>query len=404
MVLWYTMHKISALNSLTKNFSFSTLTINRMQQSNHPSKHKEKDRLITNDNCTSPSTHSEKKSLWNFSISKLSPRRSVDCSNFDKFNSKNQSAFDYINLPNQLQNAQLNAVSQPNDNKSLNSSYHQQHSQSPEIISRSQDCAIETGATAVLSCHIRNHESSKITWRKTEPNPTQINPSNKFNFNLANNGEARLIIKDLTVGDSGLYVCAVSNRFGTTQCTIGLTVLSQIECLGESNIEVLSPTSVRLSWDSSTSYIVEYCRFGSMMWIKADENPVKPMVIVQALTPGETYSFRLICANSNVVSLPSPSVVMPASETHLWQQQQFSNRYFSVSELGRGRFSVVRLAKDSVTGHFVAMKQISRRKQDLVVTKEEYKLMAATLHISTVRGLALFENAPCIGVDTIIME
>lgn len=376
-----------------------------MQQSNHPTKLKEKDRLITNDNCTSPSTHPEKKSLWNFSISKLSPRRSVDCSNFDKLNAKNQTAFDYINLPSQLQNTQLNAaVSPTNDNKSLTSSYHQQHSQSPEIISRSQDCLIETGATAVLSCHIRNFENSKVTWRKTEPNPTQINPSNKFNFNLTNNGEARLMITDLTNSDSGLYVCAVSNRYGTTQCTIGLTVISQIESLGESNIEVLSPTSVRLNWDSSSSYIVEYCRLGSMMWLKADENPVKSMAVVQALTPGETYSFRLICANSNVVSLPSPSVVMPANETHLWQQQQFSNRYFSVSELGRGRFSVVRLAKDSVTGHFVAMKQISRRKQDLNVTKEEYKLMASTIHINTVRGLALFENAPCIGVDTIIME
>ncbi len=394
------------MNSLTKSFSFSKpfQCVNRKQQSNHPSKQKDKDRLITNDNSTSPSTHSEKKSLWNFSISKLSPRRSVDCSNFDKLNSKNQNTFDYINLPNQLQNAQLNTVALSNDNKSLNSSYHQQHSQSPEIISRSQDCFIVAGSTAVLSCHIRNHENSKVTWRKTEPNPTQIAQSNKFNFNLANNGEARLIILDLTIGDSGLYVCAVSNRFGTTQCTIGLTVLSQIESLSESNIEVLSPTSVRLNWESSTSYVVEYCRLGSQMWLKADENPVKPMVVVQALTPGETYSFRLICANSNAVSLPSPSVIMPANETHLWQQQQFSNRYFSVSELGRGRFSVVRLAKDSVTSHFVAMKQISRRKQDLAVTKEEYKLMASTQHVNTVRGLALFENAPCIGIDTIIME
>lgn len=390
------------LNQITspklKRFSFSKPKFfNRTQQS----KQKDKDRLITND--TSPSAHHEKKSLWNFSISKLSPRRSVDCSNFDKFNSKNQTAFDYINLPNQLQNTQLNAVS-PLTDKPLNSSFHQPHTQSPEIISRSQDCLIETGSTAMLSCHIRNYENSKVTWRKTEPNPTQISQSNKFNINLTNNGEARLVITDLTMADSGLYVCAVSNRYGTTQCTIGLTVLSQVECLGESNIEVLSPTSVRLNWDSASSYVVEYCRLGSMMWLKADEIPVKSTAIVQSLTPGETYSFRLVCANSNVVSLPSPSVVMPANETHLWQQQQFSNRYFSVSELGRGRTGVVRLAKDSVTGHFVAMKQISRRKQDLTVTKEEYKLMASTIHINTVRGLALFENAPCIGIDTIIME
>lgn len=256
----------------------------------------------------------------------------------------------------------------------------------------------------MLSCHIRNHENSKITWRKTEPNPSPINASNKFNISAGSNGEARLVITDLSICDGGLYVCAVSNRFGITQCTIGLTVLSQIEALNESNIEVLSPTVVRLSWESSGSYVVEYCRIGSMLWVRADENPVRSMVAITTLTPGETYSFRLMCANSNVVSLPSPSIVMPASETHLWQQQQFSNRYFSVSELGRGRFSIVRLAKDSVTGHFVAMKQISRRKQDLAVTKEEYKLMASTQHTHTVRGLAFFENAPRIGMDTIIME
>lgn len=64
----------------------------------------------------------------------------------------------------------------------------------------------------------------------------------------------------------------------------------------------------------------------------------------------------------------------------------------------------MRLATDTVTGQKVALKQISRKYQDLITTQEEYKLLASAQHPNIVRGLALFENAPLQGIDTIVME
>ena len=280
---------------------------------------------------------------------------------------------------------------------------HQQH---PEIISRSKDTIIKTGGTILLCCRVRNFENSQISWRKTEPNPMAVTQSAKINIAVSNSGEARLTIHQATMSDSGLYVCAVSNRFGTTQCTIGVTVMSsQMDVLSETNIEVLTPTSVRLNWDSLNSYIVEYCQIGTMHWRRLhDDKPVYSKYIVGGLVAGDSYTFRLVCPNTGVASLPSTAVTMPISETHLWQQQQFSNRYKPMSELGRGRFAIIRLASDLITGQRVALKQISRRHQDLGTTQEEYKLVSSAHHPNIVRGLAFYENAPTPGADTIVME
>lgn len=212
-------------------------------------------------------------------------------------------------------------------------------------------------------------------------------------------------------------MCAASNQFGIAQCAIGLTVITptneatdhdDVDYRTDVYVEVINPTSVRVSWDFSASttnsYIIEYCRIGTNNWSMNDDKPVRSRYILSGLTPGESYTFRLLCPNTNVASLPSATITMPLSEQHMWQQQQFNNRYTSLSELGRGRFAIVRLATDTVTGQKVALKQISRKYQDLIITQEEYKLLALAQHPNTVRGLALFENAPLQGIDTIVME
>lgn len=205
-------------------------------------------------------------------------------------------------------------------------------------------------------------------------------------------------------------------QFGIAQCPIGLTVVTANDntYIDDANyctdvyVEVVNPTSVRVSWEFSSSttnsYIIEYCRTGSNNWTMKDDKPVRARYILNGLIPGESYTFRLLCPNTNVASLPSAPVTMPLSENHMWQQQQFNNRYTSHVELGRGRFSIVRLATDTVTGQQVALKQITRKYQNLVTTQEEYKLLASTQHPNIARGLALFENAPIQGIDTIVME
>lgn len=288
----------------------------------------------------------------------------------------------------------------------------------PEILSRTKDMIVEAGHSIVLSCHIRNEINANTIWRKTEPDCMIItNSTPKFQTTyLASSGESRLLINNVEPHDSGIYVCTATNQFGIAQCAIGLTVMTSTDnadiddtdYCADVYVEVINPTSVRVSWDFSASttnsYIIEYCRSGSNNWIIKDDKPVRSRYILSGLTPGETYTFRLLCPNTNVASLPSAATTMPLSEQHMWQQQQFNNRYTSLSELGRGRFSIVRLASDAITGQKVALKQISRKYQDLVATQEEYKLLALAQHPNTIRGLALFENAPLQGIDTIVME
>lgn len=309
--------------------------------------------------------------------------------------------------------------------------HHQHHQQAPEIISRSQDCVIPYGSTAILSCRIRNHEHATITWRKTEPNPAPICAQTaKFNFIVTAAGEARLMIAQATKADGGLYVCAVANRYGLTQATIGVSVLtSQLDVLGERSCEPIGPTALRVTWESLNAYVIEVClqqqhastlaldspaaaagQFpGASKWLRPDGNvAVRSKHIVQGLAAGGTYVVRLVCAVTGAHSGASPPVQMPVSEQHMWQQQQFAARYTTAkagrAELGRGRFSVVRRGSDSVTGQAVGLKQVLRRHQELERTQEEYRLLAGAQHPNIVRALGLFENAPAPGADTIVME
>lgn len=311
-------------------------------------------------------------------------------------------------------NYDLNSITLGQDGDDISNS----NNVSPEIVSRTKDTVAELGQSVVLSCHIRNGINAKIIWRKMEPDCMIItNSTTKYQITYTNASDARLHIKNVESQDSGVYVCTASNQFGIVQCAIGLTVITrgtEHKDTDDPNyytdvyVEVVNPTSVRVSWEFSSSttnsYIIEYCRTGTNNWIMNDDKPVRPRYILIGLTPGESYTFRLLCPNTNVASLPSASITMPLSEQHMWQQQQFNTRYTALSELGRGRFSIVRLATDAVTGQKVALKQISRKHQDLTITQEEYKLLASAHHPNTIRAFALFENAPLQGIDTIVME
>lgn len=116
------------------------------------------------------------------------------------------------------------------------------------------------------------------------------------------------------------------------------------------------------------------------------------------------YSFRIVAAKHKLVGLPSIAVTLPLAENAKWQQEQFKRRYLETGEIGRGRFSIVRQAKDRGTGQEVALKQVSRRRQPHQTTQAEYSLLAGIQHKNIVHAMALFGNAPIPGVDTIVLE
>lgn len=278
----------------------------------------------------------------------------------------------------------------------------------PEFRDKMKDITVQTGSKVVLKCRVRNcNRNTKLTWKKVEPN-LGVLQNGKFLQGDCEEGIAMLSIDNIKPTDAGIYSLTVSNEFGSISCNAKVNVTNSYPPVPEPKIQVISCSSVSLEWESShySQFIMEYCKLGSGEWISPNNNqPVNSQSFtVENLIPGETYSFRIVSAQNNVVSLPSIAVTLPVAENLRWQQEQFKQRYIELDEIDRGRFSVVRLARDRGTGEEVALKQVIRRKQPHHVTQEEYSLLSGMQHSNIIRSLALFDNAPLPGIDTIILE
>lgn len=65
---------------------------------------------------------------------------------------------------------------------------------------------------------------------------------------------------------------------------------------------------------------------------------------------------------------------------------------------------MVKLAEDRGTGQRVALKQVDTRKVSQTCIRAEYCLLTSLSHSAIIRAFAIFENAPSLGVDTIVLE
>jgi len=278
-----------------------------------------------------------------------------------------------------------------------------------EFLDKIKNLTSQCGSKVVFKCRVKHCGGNmKISWRKTEPDPCVLRSSGRFVISRTDDGVAMLVINNTRLSDSGSYLCTVSNEIGSTQCSAVLTVTDSLPPLHEPNLEVLSCSSVLLEWESDTydQFLVEYCKLGSGEWLSPNNNQVvnSQSYTLEHLTPGETYSFRIVAAQNKLVGLPSIAVTLPVADNIRWQQEQFKRRYTELEELGRGRFSIVRKAKDRGTGQEVALKEVLRRKQSHKVTQAEYTLLAGMQHLNIIHAMALFDNAPVPGVDTIVLE
>lgn len=279
----------------------------------------------------------------------------------------------------------------------------------PEFLDKIKNLTSQCGSKVVFKCRVKQCGGNmKISWRKTEPDPCVMRNSGRFVISRTDDGGATLVINNTRLSDSGSYLCTVSNEIGSTQCSAVLTITDSLPPLHEPKIEILSCSSVLLEWESDTydQFLVEYCKLGSGEWLSPNNSQIitSTTYTMEHLTPGETYSFRIIAAQNKLVSLPSIAVTLPVADSIRWQQEQFKRRYFELEEIGRGRFSIVRKAKDRGTGQEVALKEVLRRKQSHKVTQAEYALLAGMQHVNIIHAMALFDNAPIPGVDTIVLE
>ncbi|KAI5735919.1 hypothetical protein M8J77_024245 [Diaphorina citri] len=163
------------------------------------------------------------------------------------------------------------------------------------------------------------------------------------------------------------------------------------------NVHPLSESSVELALLTENLSSIRLCDHESGVWSDARWviSPHNGTIQVDDLAPGHTYTF---CINNEY------KVLYTVPFETRWQQEQFEHRYEELERLGNGRFCTVRKARDRGTGQLVALKQIPRERQPQQITRAEYNLLSTLMHAHIPTALALFENAPVPGTDTIVMQ
>lgn len=279
----------------------------------------------------------------------------------------------------------------------------------PKFVFKLTDANIVCGSKVLFKCKVKPFDKNlRISWQKIKPDQLVIRNSGRFIVSQDEDGTCSLLISNARITDSGIYTCCASNVLGSVQCSAVLNVSDSLSNLQEPKVQIISSTSVLLEWENNgnTQFYVEYCRLGTGEWLSPNNSTVlnSDSYTIKNLDPGETYSFRLVTTQNNVATLPTMAITLPVADDLRWQQDQFNRRYLEMEEIGRGRFSVVKKAKDRGTGFEVALKQVFRRKQTHKVTQAEYTLLAGIQHKNVIRALALFNNAPVPGIDTIVLE
>lgn len=179
---------------------------------------------------------------------------------------------------------------------------------------------------------------------------TVIRAGGRFNIRLSSEGFATLSICQTRSADTGQYTCTVTNSAGSVSSSAYLTVTSKLN-----------------GFDGIKSR--QQAEGGKKNFLLGPEKD-------DAEEEGDVN----------------------------WEAEQFRKRYEELEELGRGRMSVVRAARDRSTGHVVAVKQVNRKFQTLEMTRAEYALLATLRHSHLPQALALFTNAPNSATDSIVME
>lgn len=279
----------------------------------------------------------------------------------------------------------------------------------PEFVSKIIDTSVVCGSRAVFKCKIKPFDkNTKVNWQKIEPDILMIRSTGRISITQDEDGLCSLVINNARKTDSGVYMCYVLNNFGSAKCVASLSVTNSLPNLCEPKVQIISSTSVLLEWENDfyDQFYVEYCKLGTGEWLSPNNRNIinSGSYTIENLEPGDTYSFRMVAVQDNIATLPSAAVTLPVADNLRWQQDQFNRRYTELEEIGRGRYSVVKRAKDKGTGFEVALKQVLRRKQTHEVTQAEYTLLAGMQHLHIIRALALFNNAPTPGIDTIVLE
>ncbi|RMX44252.1 hypothetical protein pdam_00005282 [Pocillopora damicornis] len=210
--------------------------------------------------------------------------------------------------------------------------------------------------------------------------------SNKIKQNI---DKYRTELSTENANDSEDIPVASSNQKGNSEISVP-------EPPSKPCVREMTSSSLVLHWEPPkldggkeiTAYTVEYKETGVSVWQAAVPFVAGNSTLIDDLTPGATYQFRVSANNEIGISRPSPisdSITLDVesddekkkknkrkvrsnsrSDPIVWKKD-IEDYYNIYAELGRGRFSVVKKSVEKATGQEYAAKLVKKR----MVGKEE---------------------------------
>ncbi|XP_018597090.2 kalirin-like isoform X3 [Scleropages formosus] len=264
----------------------------------------------------------------------------------------------------------------------------------PEFLIPLSDVTCAFGETVVLCCKVCGRPRPTITLKGPDQNLVVNN--SRFTINIRETGDILLKICNLMPQDTGIYTCVAVNDHGTASSSASIKVQGIPAAPGRPVAQEASSTAVIVHWlppassgnCTVSSYTVEYRQEDSLVWQQSVVSTRDVCVKIEDLIPGGHYQFRVSASNpwgvsppsepSNMVTLPSGNSTYDG--TGIQWKDNFELAFSEISEIGRGRFSVVKKCLNRSTKKEVAVKFISKKMQKKEQVAHEADILRHVQH------------------------
>uniref|UniRef100_A0A669PJK9 Kalirin RhoGEF kinase n=1 Tax=Phasianus colchicus TaxID=9054 RepID=A0A669PJK9_PHACC len=267
----------------------------------------------------------------------------------------------------------------------------------PEFLVPLVDITCLLGDTVMLQCKVCGRPKPTITWKGPDQNILDNdNSTATYTVSSCDSGELMLKICNVMPQDSGIYTCVATNEHGTASTSATIKVQGVPAAPNRPIAQERSCTSVILRWlpPSSTGnctisgYTVEYREEGSQVWQQSVASTLDTYLVIEDLSPGCQYQFRVSASNPWGISLPSdpsefvrlPEYDSAADGATISWKENFDLAYAELHEIGRGRFSIVKKCVHKATRKDVAVKFISKKMKKKEQAAHEAALLQHLQH------------------------
>lgn len=323
--------------------------------------------------------------------------------------------------------------------------------QLPFFREKPQLLPVREGETAELSCFAVGDPKPAITWFK---NDMPIAEGQRIKIIEDEEGRSTLRMEPAKHHDIGFYKVVARNKVGQTVARTRIVEATTPDAPDSPTAAEVSDTEVLLRWkqpkyDGNSTvicYSLQYKAGDSVEWRDVADNIDHEFFVVRNLSPDTSYQFRLSSRNRigwsdkgiptqlvKTKTAGGPKIEVTKAMKHLQQitesgqevtldenkpkldyaiedrpvewvtNQQFTERYSFVSELWRGKFSIVVKGIDKTNDNVVVSKILELRPETEVQVQREFECLRRLRHERISNLLAAYQD-PGASISALILE